>query len=246
MRAIIIDDEEQSRTALRTTLDLLPHPIKIVGEADCVPGAIEQINALQPSLLFLDIQLGDGSGFEVIERCEWKNFQVIFITAYHQYALQAFKVNAQAYLLKPIDNGEVMTALGRLSTTADASLPAHWESLLRYVKNTYEKISFATAEGFHLYTPDEIIRCEADNNYSRIYLHSGEELYVAKTLKELEQQLAASGFERIHKSHLINIRHLRKYLNRDGGSVLMTGGAVLPVAQRKRTNMLQLLSRFSQ
>lgn len=244
MRAVLIDDEAQSRSALRATLSLLSYPVEIIGEAGSVASAVELIDQLQPELLFLDIHLGDGSGFDVLEQCKWKNLQVVFVTAYNQYALQAFKVNAQAYLLKPIEKSEVDAVLSRIVPQPEVPVSPHWAPLLQYIKNSYEKISFTGAEGIHLYTRDEIVRCEADNNYSRIFLQSGEELYVARTLKDLESQLHDSGFERIHKSHLINLQHLRKYLNRDGGSVLMSDGATLPVSQRKKPEMLQLLSRF--
>lgn len=242
MQAVLIDDEQQSRSALRSALQQLRFPIQILGEAGTVADAVRFIEEQRPSLLFLDIQLADGSGFDVLEQCQWKKFQVVFVTAYDQYALRAFQVNAQAYLLKPIDRMELETVLGRLLPTIPAS--PHWESLLRFVKNSYEKISFPGAEGILLHTRDEIIRCEADNNYSRIFLSNGEKIYIARTLKDLEAQLGDTGFERIHKSHLINLRHLRKYLHRDGGTVVMSDGAVLPVSQRRKADMRQLLTRL--
>lgn len=242
MRALIIDDEDQSRSAIREALRLHSDRLQVIAEATSVAQAVRLIDDLHPDLLLLDIQLGDGSGFDVIEQAGWKQFRVIFITAYSEYALQAFRVNAQAYLLKPVENTEVTLALDKVCNIPSDNKDS-WKPLLEYVKNTYEKICFSSAEGYHLYTRDEIIRCEADNNYSRIYLQSGEQLYVAKTLKELETQLGSQLFERIHKSHLINTRHLRKYLNRDGGSVLLTDGTVLPVSQRKKPEMIRLLTR---
>ena len=241
MQAVLIDDEQQSRSALRSTLQQLPFPIRILGEAGTVADAVRLIDDQHPSLLFLDIQLADGSGFDVLEQCQWKNFQVLFVTAYDQYALRAFQVNAQAYLLKPIDRQELETILGRLTPMPQASVPP-WESLLRFVKNSYEKISFPGAEGILLHTRDEIVRCEADNNYSRIFLSNGEKIYIARTLKDLEAQLGDTGFERIHKSHLINLRHLRKYLHRDGGTVVMSDGAILAVSHRRKADMRQLLT----
>lgn len=242
IHCVIIDDEEQSRVALRSALQTSDTGIQVMAEAGTTIAAIEAINQHCPQLVFLDIQLGDGSGFEVLEKITWKNFKVIFVTAYSEYALEAFRVNAVQYLLKPVEN-DALTAAVQQCLQAPGFFPRQeLPRLLEGADVQKRKVCFPSTEGYNFYTVNEIIRCEADNNYSRLYISDKEQLYLSKTLKEVEEQLSGYGFVRVHKSHLINGQHIRKYLNREGGCLLMSDGAIVPLSQRRKPEILQLIS----
>jgi two-component system LytT family response regulator len=220
--------------------------VHVVAEANSVTTAIEAVDRLKPDLLLLDIQLGDGSGFDVIARTAYKQFKVIFITAYNEYAIQAFRINALDYLLKPINKKQLSESIERLSLVSINNHFERLQSMMQQIElNHPKKIGFSTSEGYSLHNIDDIIRCESDNNYCTIYFVGNEKLYIAKTLKELEEQLAVYGFERIQQSHLINLKHLKKYLGRDEGTVVMSDGSQVPVAQRKRSQLISLLENFS-
>jgi two-component system LytT family response regulator len=245
MKTLIIDDEVQSRNALRVAVEQSGHAVQICGEAGSVMLATELIDTLQPDLLLLDIRLGDGNGFDIIEKATWKNFQVIFLSAYSEYAINAFRVHALDYLLKPINTGELQIALSRALQKQPVSPQPYWEDLLSSLKLSHEKIGFAAAEGVHLVDRTEILFCEADNNYSRIRLVNGEQIYIAKTLKEVEMQLTSKGFVRIHKSYLVNLLHIRKYLHTDDGTIILSDGSSIPVSHRKKGMMLNILSGYT-
>lgn len=242
---IIVDDENNSRMALKDALQLHLSNIQVVGEAYSVATAIEAIDRLKPDLLLLDIQLGDGSGFDVISKVVHKHFKTIFITAYNEYAIQAFRVNALDYLLKPINKKQLAESIERLSSVSISSQFEHLQNMVKQLGSSSKKIGFSTSEAYSLHNVDDIIRCESDNNYCTIYFIGNEKLYLSKTLKELEEQLSVHGFERVHQSHLINMNHLKKYLGRDEGAVVMSDGSMVPVAQRKRTTIIALLENYS-
>lgn len=245
IRCIVIDDELQSRLALKDALQEHVDSIKIIAEANSVVTAVEAINNFQPDLLFLDIQLGDGSGFDVLEQITWTKSKTVFVTAYNEYAIQAFRVNAMDYLLKPINHLQLAEAIIKVNAIDSHIHSQQLQQLMQQFSKQSKKIGFSTSEGYSLHNVDDIIRCESDNNYCTIYFVGNEKLYIAKTLKELEEQLSVYGFERVQQSHLINIKHLKKYLGRDEGSVVMSDGSLVPIAQRKRTQILALLESYS-
>lgn len=244
MKVLIIDDEVQSRNALRVAIRQSGFDLQLCGEAASVAQATELVDMVKPGLLLLDIRLGDGNGFDVIEKTIWKDFQVIFVSAYSEYAINAFRVHALDYLLKPISTGELQTALSRALQQATVSYQSYWENFLTSLKTSPEKIAFAAAEGVHLIDRVNILFCEADNNYSRIRLTGGETIYISKTLKELELQLSSKGFIRIHKSYLVNLSHVRKFLYTDDGTIVLSEGSNLPVSHRKKSMVLNLLSGY--
>lgn len=242
LKCIIIDDEPDSLNALQQDLQALNSWVQVVQQAHSVATAVAAIDAHKPDVILLDIKLGDGSGFDVLGKITWKNFKLIFVTAYNEYAIKAFKVNAVDYLLKPIVFAELQQAISKIVATTNFNAAPAISALQQY--HQHQRISFATAEGYSWYNVDDIIRCESDNNYSVIYFSNNDKIYLSKTLKELEDELTKHGFERIHKSHLINLNHLKKYLNKDGGLALMSDDSKLPVAQRKKTDMIALFNRF--
>lgn len=243
LRILIVDDEAPARAALREALGTCGTAHTIVGEAGARDEAVKLIDRLGPEVVLLDIRLGDGTGFDVLERTRWKEASVIFITAYDQYAIRAFRCAAVDYLLKPVDAELLDQALKR--ARPDNGQRAGIEALLRNVSRPdEERIVVPCAEGVHVLMPRAILRCEADGNYTRIHTADGERLVTARTLKDFEELLAPHRFERVHMSHLVNLLHVRKLLHRDGGMLVLDDGTEVPVSQRKRQQVIDALGRM--
>lgn len=246
--AIIIDDEPAARASLALEIDLHCPDIRVTGEAGSVAEALGLLQQ-QPmvNLLFVDIQLGDGSGFDVLSNIETDRFKIIFTTAYSEYALRAIKYSPLDYLLKPIDADELKTAVAKILKRQQSDLSEQMRAFMQQIHADVSpaRIALATADGLHLHYVKEIVRCASDGNYTTVFFTNGSKLLVAKTLKDLESLLLPYRFERIHKSHLVNIDHLRRYYNRFTGEVEMSDGAMLPVAQRKKAYLLELLNALN-
>jgi two-component system, LytTR family, response regulator len=248
INAIIIDDEPAARASLAMELKLHCPEIRIVAEAASVAEGIQVLQQFPHSgLLFLDIQLTDGSGFEILQNVDFQNFKIIFTTAYSEYALRAIKYSPLDYLLKPIDADELKVAVEKALRSKQTEFNEHMRLFMQQmnIAQPAARVAIATADGIHLYFVKNIIRCASDGNYTTVYFNDGTKLMVAKTLKDMETLFLPYQFERIHKSHLINLEHLRRYYNRFSGEVEMSDGAVLPVAQRKKAYLLELLSNFN-
>jgi len=196
-------------------------------------------------LVFLDIQLSDGLGFEILRYFSPIVFKIIFTTAYSEYALQAIKFSAVDYLLKPIDSIELKDAVNKVKLRNDAVMRARFEALLHNQSHLNKRIALHTGEGISIYEVDSIIRCNSDGNYTHVYFNNGKKLLIVKSLKEFEELLAPYGFERIHHSHLINLKHLQSFKNKDGGYVVLSDKTTLPVSQRKRSAFIKNLERLN-
>src|SRR5690606_30691235 len=241
-RLLIVDDEAPARAALLEALAATCTPHQVVGQADGRDAAIQLMDRLRPDVVLLDIRLGDGTGFEVLDRAAWKQARVIFITAFDQYAIRAFRCAAVDYLLKPVDPA----LLGQAIKRAAAGTPsAEVETLLRNIARPgEERIVVPCAEGIHVLAPMHITRCAADGNYTQLFTTDGERLVTARTLKDFEELLAPHRFERVHMSHLVNLLHVRKFLNRDGGTLVLSDGSTVPVSQRKRQQVIEAIGRL--
>lgn len=247
IRTIIIDDEQQARVALKQEIKLNCPQIEVVAEANSVKSGIASILEHHPELVFLDIQLTDGIGFDILEKVTNLNFKIIFTTAYSDYALKAIKFSALDYLLKPIDGQELTEALDKLVQRPQENFNLQIKNFLdnHLSSNPKRRIALSTSEGIHLYELQQIVRCASEGNYTRIFFSNGKKLMVSKTLKELEELLCQYDFERIHKSHIINIGHLVSYLNKDNGYVVMSDQTTIAVAQRKKSHLLSVLNAFN-
>lgn len=247
MRALIIEDEEQAISALKSELKTHCREIEIIGEATSIKKAIEKIKALQPELVFLDIQLSDGLGFEVLNLVKESHFKVIFTTAYSQYAIKAIKFSALDYLLKPIDSDELITAVNKAMRSSKDMESIKIENFIHNQTETplRKKIALHTTEGISIFELENIIKCSAESNYTCLYFTNGKKMLVSKTLKDFEDLLCNSGFERIHHSHIINLNHLVSFVNKDGGYVILSDKSTLPVSQRKKSNLMGALSKLS-
>lgn len=241
-KAILIEDEHKLREALFLMLQMVaPEKVNVIAVAESVSTAVELIDELQPDLVFMDIQLKDGSGFDVLEQCVFKKFHIIFTTAYHNYAIRAFKCSAIDYLLKPVDPSELRAAIEKIGLLeqkflSNIQLTALQNSL---GKSSTGRISLATQEGLHLVSLNDIIYCQTSGSYTTFNLGDGRAIIVSKPLKNYEEQLTLPDFFRIHQSYLVNLSFVDTYLK--DGIVILKDKTELPVAQRKKDEFLRLI-----
>ena len=244
MKAIIVDDEAKSRRMLSALCEEYCEDLEISGTASSVAEAKSMIELLQPDLVFLDISMPEESGFSLLKNFPTPlPFEVILTTAYDQYALQAFKYSAIDYLLKPIDIDALINAVEKVKLIKGAPSFAQRFRLLKesLASKKIDKIALTTQDGLTFFRYDEIIHCEASGNYTTFHFTDGSSLLITKTLGHYEKFLLEKNFFRIHKSHLINLKHLRRYIKSKQGSVEMSNGDHLDVAMRKREALLNKL-----
>ncbi|WP_310378535.1 LytTR family DNA-binding domain-containing protein [Flavobacterium sp.] len=247
MRTILIEDEDQAISALLADIKQHCPELEIIGTAGSVEEGVKLIQKLSPELVFLDIQLSDGLGFDILETFKNNNFKIIFTTAYSQYAIKAIKFSALDYLLKPINTGELKIAVKKAFDTNKETNQAQIENFIKNqnLLNPNKRIALQTSQGVFLYELQTIIRCNSEGNYTSIHFTNGKRLLIAKPLKEYEDILSSFGFERIHHSHIINLNHLVSYLNKDGGYVVLSDNTSLPVSIRKKSQLLKILESFN-
>tara|TARA_B100000809_G_scaffold266837_1_gene332052 strand:+ start:1083 stop:1829 length:747 start_codon:yes stop_codon:yes gene_type:complete len=240
LSAVIIDDEPKGRQTLNSYLDLYCDDVKLLGDADSVISGAKLINKTKPDLVFLDIMMGDGTGFELLERCQNLDFSVIFVTAHEEYALKAFKYSAVDFLLKPIDEDLLIQAVDKTNKSKDSnSLSARLDTLLSNQKQL-KKLAIPTINSVEIVHVEDIIRLEADGNYTSIFIDNNK-ITSSKTLKEFDQILSGSTFFRIHKSHLVNLDKVVRYIQGDGGTVITEDGSEIEVARRRKESFLATL-----
>src|SRR6056297_777540 len=244
MNIIIIDDEQQVRQTLKKMLSQLDTEIQVLGEAGNVQNGISLVKENQPDLIFLDIELTDGTGFDLLKQIEDKTFQVIFITAYHEYAINAIKFSALDYILKPFDPEDIERAIDKASKAMEnEKLQIKLKAFLDNVENISKegkKIVLNTSESVHLVNIQDIVRCQSDGNYSRFHLNGGKVLLVSKTLKHFDEMLTPFGFFRVHQSHLVNLDYL-DHLQKENDTILMKDESTVPVSTRKKEQLISLL-----
>lgn len=249
MNVIIIDDEPLARQTIKSIIiENFPN-INIVGQAGSVQSGVKIINDAKVDLIFLDVDLTDGSGFDILTSIKNINFKVIFITAHQEYALRAIKFSAFDFILKPISANELIDAVQRIDKESDVANQAiKWDAFFNNISEKKEKVKklvLRTSESIHLVQIDDIIRCEADNNYSTFFLDSGEKIVISKGLKEYEELLGNHGFFRVHQSHLINLSYILRFDKKDGGFVVLTDKSIVPVSQRKKQRLFDFFDDIS-
>ncbi|MCK5080348.1 MAG: response regulator [Bacteroidales bacterium] len=248
IRGIIVEDERHSRETLRGMLDRYCKNVEIVAETDSYRGGLKEIREHHPDVVFLDIQMPDGSGFRMLEELDEIDFEIIFTTAFDQFAIKAIKYSALDYLLKPIDPEELVRALKKVETKlSHQKVNQNIQVLLDNIKARDadpHKIILSTSEKIHIIETDQIIRCESDNYYTNFFLSDGKKILVSKTLKENEQLLSDHNFIRPHKSHLVNVKFIKGFLKYDGGYIEMTDGSRIPVSRRKREKIIEVITHL--
>lgn len=248
MKAILIDDEISNLENLRTLLEKHCPQVTIMATAQNVNDAVNAIEKYLPHLVFLDIQMGEQTGFDVLKLLPKRNFEVIFVTAYDQYGIQAVKFAALDYLLKPIDIDELLNAVNKAEQKLATQIQnVQLDFLLQQIKKpetTVSKIALPMQSEIRYVALSEIIRCEADNSYTFFFLANGEKILVSKSLKEYADLLTPNGFLRTHQSHLVNPKYVKSWLKEDGGILLLTTGEKIPVSKPNKETVKQALQKL--
>jgi two-component system LytT family response regulator len=240
INAIIIDDIPEARTVLKADLENYCVNINVVGEAEGVVTGAKIIKELKPDLVFLDIQMQDGTGFDLLEILPSTDFKLIFTTASDEFAVKAFKFSAVDYLLKPIDPDELMDAVSKVE---QQDKPAERIGLLKENFDKPKRIALNTLDKIHIVEVAEILRCESNINYTMFYFLDGTKLLVTKTLKEFDKLLTDHYFIRLHQSHLVNARFIKEFTKSDG-YVFMKDGTKVPVSTRKKQVLMEMIQNF--
>ncbi len=249
MKALIIEDETKSREMLVGLIKSNFPEITILGTAKNVKEAVEQINSLKPNLLFLDISMPDGTGFDVLEKTQGFKYEIVFTTATDKHAIKAIKYSACDYLLKPIDIEELKITVQKLieKKSSSANIPS-MENLQFLIQNlkraddNYSKITLPTGNAYEIINIKDIIRCEADGSYTTFFLVSGKKLMVSASLKHYEDLLPNKDFIRIHHHHLINMNHVIRFLKVDGGYAVMSDNSQIEISRRKKEAFIERLN----
>lgn len=246
MRALLIDDEILSLRTLERVLSRNCPDVEIIGEFSDPEAGRQAILRDRPELVFLDVEMPGMNGFDLLESFEELNFDIIFTTAYDEYALRAFKVSAMDYLLKPIDEEELIEAVNKVRQKLQHSISRqHMDLLLTNLNSddNFPKLAIPSLDGIEFVDVEDILHCEADRNYTIIHTISGGNYIFSKTLKEIEKLLPAKDFFRTHQSHLVNLRHIRKYLRGAGGEIVLSDGTAIKVAKSRKDALMERIFR---
>lgn len=244
LSAIIVEDMPQALAALQADLKAFCPDIEIIGTADSVIAAAKLLRSTKPDILFLDIMLGDGTSFDILEIVPDLRSELIFITASDEFAVRAFRFAAVDYLLKPVDGEQLRAAVERAAARRGAASAESIDLLrdtIRRPEVLPERISLHTAENIVVARIDDIVRCESDSNNTRFFVQGEKPVFVTKTLKHFERMLTDHYFVRVHQSHLVNFRHVVEFKKIDSGYLRLTNGDEVPVASRKRAEVVELL-----
>ncbi len=247
LRTLIIDDEAPIRELISGIIENYCETAEIIAVADGVESGLAAIKQHKPDLVLLDVKLNDGTGFDLLQQLDEIKFAIIFITAYEKYAVNAFKFAAVDYIMKPIHIDDLTSAIRKAAEQSEQQV------LSQKLKNFFDninskpedkKIVLKTLESIFIVKVADIIRCEADHNYTTFYLTNGKKVLVSKTLKDYEEMLCDYFFFRTHQSHLININHVVSFEKNDGGYLKMADGSSVPVSKRKREELLELFNQI--
>jgi len=244
IKTIILEDEAKSRSSLRKKLTEFCPEIHIVAEGENGREGIALIEKHKPQLIFLDIEMPELNGFEMLNAIEEKNFHVVFTTAYDQYAIKAIKYAAFDYLLKPVDIEELKSAVARAAGIDTINMNKQVELLqqnIQHPKKQLNKLAIPTLEGLLFYDINDIIQLEANSNYTNIFFVNNTKIIASKTLKEFEELLPSDIFFRTHHSHLINLNYIKRYIKGDGGQIELQNGSYVDVSRRKKEEFLKVI-----
>ena len=245
IKTIIIEDEEQNKDRLVNLLNKHCPEVKIVGDAISVKGAYDLIRKINPDLILLDIQLIDGTAFDLLKLFGEINFHIIFITAFDEYALKAFRFNALDYLLKPVDPDELIVAVNRAVNQFNPSFKLQLNNASTNLSSKeFDKIVLKDLTNIFLVNLSEITYCKSDGNYTEFHLLKEKSIIISKPIKEYESCLKYSDFLRIHRSYLINLKHFKRFEKSDGGKVFLTDDTEIPVASSRRDEIFEFFERF--
>jgi two-component system, LytTR family, response regulator len=245
LKAILIDDEESNLSSLKEKLSSYCPQVRIIAICDNAAKGIEAIDGLHPDIVFLDIEMPVMNGFVMLQQLQYKNFELIFTTAYDHYAIKAIRYSALDYLVKPIEIEDLKAAVIKAEEKRNRSYPnPQIELLVEHLvnkKNSFARIAIPTTEGLQFIKTEDIIYLEASINYTHIFCEGGKKYFVSRTLKDFEDMLPSEVFLRIHNSYIINKNFAEKYIRGDGGQVVLSNGVILDVAKRKKSEFLKAI-----
>ena len=246
MKILIIDNEKPVRQGLRQMLELWCTEVKQIKEADSVKSGLKEIAAYAPDIVLLDVEMEDGTGFDLMRQVAHPAFQLIFITAHNKYAIHAFRCAAIDFLLKPVDPLQLKEAIDRAEKQIQQQILAQQVSILLHHQQQKpspdQKIVLKDANGIHFIKASDILYCEAEGSYTRFYFSNAKAVVISRNLKEFETILEPFGFIRNHHSYLANPHHIVRFDKTDGGMLIFKGGQSIPVSQRRKDIVLQQLS----
>jgi two-component system LytT family response regulator len=246
---ILVDDEPRGLTSLRKLLEINCPGVEVIGLASSAEEAREQIMALRPQLLFIDIAMPGKNGFDLLKDLGEIEFEIIFVTAHNSYAVQAFHFSAVDYLLKPVDEELLLEAVKRAQRRIDEKTSGqHIQTLMHNIlqKDTPHKMKLCipSVKGFQVIDIQDIIYCEASSNYTNIHFTNRPFICASRPIHEYEELLGDSGFARIHKSYVINLEHVKEYMRGEGGSVMLSNGKELEVSRRKKEDFFKKMKMY--
>jgi two-component system LytT family response regulator len=243
IKAIIIDDEVHCQETLNMLLKSHCPQVQILDNCRSAKKGLEAIEKHKPDLVFLDIEMPAMNGFELLEQFSDISFAIIFTTSYDQYAIKAIRFSALDYLLKPIDPKELVNAIKKVQDQRQLPMAEQFQMLLKQVHGKtsgFQKIAVPTAEGFELVPADQVVYCEASDNYTHLYLKSRNKIIACRTLKEMEEQLHEfSFFVRVHHSYLVNLNEVTKYIRGEGGYLVMSDGTSVNVSRSRKESLMK-------
>jgi two-component system LytT family response regulator len=243
IKAILIDDEVHCLETLGLLLKEYCPEVLIMEQCRSAKKGIEAIEKIKPDLVFLDIEMPAMNGFEMLEQFTEIPFAIIFTTSYDQYAIKAIRFSALDYLLKPIDHNELAVAVKKVQEQRHLPIAEQFQMLLRQVNGReyqFHKIAIPTIEGFELIPAEQVVRCEADDNYTYLYLKNKNKIVACRSLKEMEEQLHDfKFFVRVHHSYLVNLNEVTKYVRGEGGYLVMSDGSTVNVSRSRKDALMK-------
>lgn len=247
MKAVLIDDEKNALEMLEWMLQKNCPEVEIVAMCDSPFDGLAKIKELNPDLIFLDIEMPQLNGFDLLDKVGKHDADVIFITAYNQFAIRAFKICALDYLLKPVDADDLKSAVQKAMNKKSKVSQEQLDILMNYIKPDKPKprrVALTASDHLIFVETEKIIYCESDSNYTIFFLTTGEKVMVSKTLKDVEEILEGSDFFRIHASYLINMKHVSKFTRGDGGYVVMSNNQHITVSRKKKDEFFEMFSKI--
>lgn len=248
IRCILIDDENNSLEMMEWLIKTYCPQVSIEAMCNSSEKGIEAIRKFKPDVVFLDIEMPHMNGFDMLEQFDKLFFDVVFCTAYDQFAIRAFKYSALNYLLKPVDPADLQETIRRLEEKKSSPSKEQIEMLLQNIRtNTkppVQRIALTTNDGMIFVSTQDILYCEAESNYTSVVLKGGKKILVSKVLKDIDETLSGNDFYRIHNSYLININHIKKYVRGDGGYVIMENDVTISISRSRRHEFMELFSKF--
>lgn len=248
IRCVLIDDENNSLEMMEWLIKTYCPKVSIEAMCNSSEKGIEAIKRYKPDVVFLDIEMPHMNGFDMLEQFDKLSFDVVFCTAYDQFAIRAFKYSALNYLLKPVDPADLQDTIRRLEEKKSSPSKEQMEMLLQNIRGNakppVQRIALTTNDGMIFVSTQDILYCEAESNYTSVVLKGGKKILVSKVLKDIDETLSGNDFYRIHNSFLININHIKKYVRGDGGYVIMENDVTISISRSRRHEFMELFSKF--